>query len=548
METETIAKENLLGAGRSGQVYFVAAPDRPIARKIFQSHGLTKLVHYLFWGVPNPYIWNEDAIQCAYYRRKLLAKLVSCWFGDKLKVADAIAIDWNAKFQAYQLDAEFVSGRSVALCQPFTQRRRRELPVLTHQIMRPLQQHLIASGFDGLVWQAGKGNPVALNNFLLTDVEPSATQDIHLYQFVWIDLESGVPALFPLNILTLFSFYLPKAFQHRHPLFDDVDTIKLKRYITEHRATIVERLGQPQYAAIENYTDRLAQHQTAWKTMRGVEQSIQYQLKTGKLSQQQADWYTRHLLAWYGREAIRAVKKIAHKLLFLVIKLPLRLGQRLRRIPYLNLLKHAWKTLTSQRYRLTVVRNSIHNRINVWQERQQLTDAEANFLIDRLQQERSSHYLVDLSVYLAIKVIILLFEISVLPLLLAKGIINEVTFGLFFFIDGPIFRSVYTIYRMIQSAIAGCEIPWVAFLVGLIPLIGNLGYACQVIYSTAGKQAKVARFIVYDTLTRLGTKIPIWGGKDTLTEHTFNRSAYWLIRRLETLFGHKQRQRSRPIN
>ncbi|WP_316436254.1 hypothetical protein [Leptolyngbya sp. NK1-12] len=547
MKTETVSDGTLLGAGRSGQVYLVESNDIAIARKIFQSDGLTKLVHYVFFGVPNSYIWNEGAIRCAYYRRKLLAELVQFWFGDRLRVADAIATAWNESFKAYQLDTEYVQGRSIALCQPFTYRRRRELPVLTRQIMRPLQQRLMEAGFDGLVWQAGKGNPVALNNFLLTNVEPSQINDIYNYQFVWIDLESGVPALFPLNILTLFSFYIPKAIQYRHALFDDVDICRLKRYIANHRDAIIEQLGQQRYEAIAENIAHLAQHQRDWKTTKGIEQSIQYQLKKGKLTPQQADWYANHPMQWYGRELFRVAKKVGYKLTTLPVILLTKLLNKLKQIQYRQVLLNTWKALTSQRYRLTMVRNSIQERVKIWKDRKQLTDEEADFLSQRLQQERSSSYLVDLSVYLAIKVIILLFEISVLPLLFGMGVINEVAFGLFFVIDGPILRSIYTLYRMIQAVIAGFEIPWVAFLIGLIPFIGNVAYACQVIYSTAGKKAKVARFIVYDTFTRLGTKIPIWGGADTFTEHALNRCAYWLIRRLETLFGHNKR-RSQPHN
>ena len=33
--------------------------------------------------------------------------------------------------------------------------------------MPALRSHLEFAGFDGLLWQAGHGNPVALNNFLL---------------------------------------------------------------------------------------------------------------------------------------------------------------------------------------------------------------------------------------------------------------------------------------------------------------------------------------------------------------------------------------------
>ncbi|GAX36677.1 hypothetical protein NIES3585_27130 [Nodularia sp. NIES-3585] len=44
-------------------------------------------------------------------------------------------------------------------------------------------------------------------------------------------------------------------------------------------------------------------------------------------------------------------------------------------------------------------------------------------------------------------------------------------------------------------------------------------------YSATGKRSKLAQFIVYDFFTRLGTKIPAWGGEDTLTEHFFNNCA-----------------------
>jgi hypothetical protein len=139
-----------------------------------------------------------------------------------LKVADAIAIEWNEEHKAYQFDTEFIQGRHVALRQPCNRERTDELPALVRGIMLPLQKRLLEEGLDGLIWQAGKGTPNALNNFLLVNDTPEQ------YSFVWIDLESGVPALFPLNPLTLFSFYIPKSIQYKRALFDDVNPNKLK--------------------------------------------------------------------------------------------------------------------------------------------------------------------------------------------------------------------------------------------------------------------------------------------------------------------------------
>jgi hypothetical protein len=111
------------------------------------------------------------------------------------------------------------------LRQPFSRERLGELPALVHGIMMPLQNKLIQAGFDGLVWQAGKGTPTALNNFLLTSDTPDK------YIFVWKNFKSGVPALFPLNLLTMVSFYLAKSIQYVRALFDDVNSSKLKQYV-----------------------------------------------------------------------------------------------------------------------------------------------------------------------------------------------------------------------------------------------------------------------------------------------------------------------------
>ncbi|MDZ4875769.1 MAG: hypothetical protein CLLPBCKN_005189 [Chroococcidiopsis cubana SAG 39.79] len=78
-----------------------------------------------------------------------------------------LSTKWNQEFKAYQIDTEFIKGRHVSLLQPCSRERAIELPTLVRGIMLPLQNKLIEAGLDGLVWQAGKGTPTALNNFLL---------------------------------------------------------------------------------------------------------------------------------------------------------------------------------------------------------------------------------------------------------------------------------------------------------------------------------------------------------------------------------------------
>ncbi|MFN6514983.1 MAG: hypothetical protein RMY29_010830 [Nostoc sp. CreGUA01] len=103
----------LLGAGRSGQVFLVANQEVLLARKIFYTNKITSIIHYFLFGSPNPYVWNKDAIKCAFFRRQILSELVQFWFDDNLKVAEAIATSWNQDLKAYQMDTKFLSGRHI---------------------------------------------------------------------------------------------------------------------------------------------------------------------------------------------------------------------------------------------------------------------------------------------------------------------------------------------------------------------------------------------------------------------------------------------------
>ena len=172
-----------LGRGRSGVVYRSRDESgRDIARKVFGAGGLTKVVQYVFLGAPNPYMWNEPAVRCAVLRRRILAVLVDYWFGAKLRVARAYDYDWNTNHRAYEMRCELIDGRHVALHHSYTLPGDTELQDATRHIMKPLQARLAEAGFDGLVWQAGRGNPVALNNFMCEGSDGDGG-----YRWVWID-------------------------------------------------------------------------------------------------------------------------------------------------------------------------------------------------------------------------------------------------------------------------------------------------------------------------------------------------------------------------
>lgn len=501
----------LLGAGRSGRVYRLAREaDAPlqgqaaepgstarkssssIARKIFFGEPATNLVHTVCFGAPNPYMWNADAVACAYYRRQLLATLVGVWFGDRLRVAKAMAMGWDDSTRSYFLDTEFVAGRPVALCHPFRPTDG-EVADQVHQIMEPLQGHLRESGFDGLLWQVGKGNPSALNNLLLTE-SGRDTADGRC-RFAWIDLESGVPALFPLNPVALVQFYLPQAIRRGQPMFDDVDIPQLQRYLTAQQAVLTAAVGPTTYQQLVDQTQQLAHHQTRWKTLGRTVANLRYQVQKGCLSPAQAEAAQDDPWRWYAGEALRYTRRGLYAAL---VQGPQRLWQRLRRTDLSRLLWATWGATWSHRYRLYLTRRYLARRIRAWEQRGQLAPAQAETLLHSLRTEHSHGYLADFCVHLGLKLPIKLLKVTLLPLLFGLGLINGWWLALGLAAGGMAVRQTYTVGRMAIAAAHRQPIPWVALGVGFIPFLSTGAFPCQLVYDASqSRQSTVAQFILY---------------------------------------------------
>lgn len=499
-----------LGRGRSGFVYLgLDEAGNRLACKVFDSRSLTKLVQIAFLGSPNPYCWNEDAVRCALLRRRVLADLVEHWFGDRLKVAAGRAFVWNQEHAAFELRTEFSHGSPVPLHHPLRVRGEGLLKELTSEVMRPLQDHLVQSGFDGSVWQAGKGNPVALNNFLYERNGEGG-------QWVWIDLESGVPALFPANPLSLL-YYLPRSFQIGRPLFDDVNAQRLLDYISKNQKALAASLGAERMSRLQEDVVALREHQVLWKSLPLHWRSIGYRLARGQISEKQAAHYRKARWRWVGREITRC----AWGGLKSLTKLPGAIARVLGRIDWIGIPRFFARVAVSQRFRGHLARMYVGRRIRAWHKRGQLSPRASRHLRDRLRREESSAYLSDFGMHIAIKPLVKAIEFWVLPMMWGVGLIDSGMLALFMLTGGAAVRTLYTGGRLLQAARAGREKPWVALGVGLFPVVGNFAYPMQIIYSSTEKD--VAHFILYDGGARVGCLLPIWGGKDTRTEHFFNR-------------------------
>ena len=115
-------------------------------------------------------MWNQDAVECAKIRRNILNLLVPVWTASEVEVAGARAVVWNRAQVTYELQTRFVRGRAASLDHSLRTDQDDEAVNLWRRTMPALRTHLESAGFDGLLWQAGIGNPVALNNFLLEPV------------------------------------------------------------------------------------------------------------------------------------------------------------------------------------------------------------------------------------------------------------------------------------------------------------------------------------------------------------------------------------------
>lgn len=494
-----------LGRGRSGVVYVSHESEGfPVARKVFGSSGLTKVVQCILLGAPNPYIWNEDAIRCAHLRREILAKLVQCWFGDELYVARSRGWAWNSEARAFELRTQLVDGRAPDLRHPLREREPDNAHTLNTVILPKLQRLLIESGFDGMVWQAGKGNPVALNNFLL-----EVTEDGGAPRWAWIDLESGVPALAPLSPVALLGFYVPCSVRFRRPLFDDVDADRLRAYVNAHelRRELIDEVEELDF------------RQKRWKTLPRVARSVGYREARGDLSEERAAWYRTRPGRWYLRECGRAVRRLPG----VIGRRAKRAFARLAAIPWRSAPRSVVQFLWSQTHRADLARRYTEQRIDAWLERRQLSSNDARFLKSHLDQEDSATFATDFCIHIAIKPFVKGFEYWVCPLLYALGFLSEGWLALAMLTAGPVARSLYTGGRIVQNTMQGKERPWTALAVGTVPVVGNFAFPIQFLRSSRTEEDELARFLLYDGFARVGAQIPIWGGQDTLTEHALNR-------------------------
>ncbi len=530
----TIAADHsrYLGSGRSAQVFLEAADasdEKRMVRKVFVGEPVSRAVLYVLTGSANPYTWCEAAIEAAILRRAILVRLVGYWFGEGLRIPVTGGYAWNAECLAFEMRAEFIRGRHVPLV-GMDENADDVLDDLLRKIMRPLQRHLRGSGFDGLVWQAGLGNPVAIANFMHVEGgdktgekkgEGTGEGTGEGGGWVWIDMESGVPALFAMNPLATLGFYLPKSMAHGGALFDDVDIERMGIYLEANRERLKTALGEEGWGALQRDVEALDDAQGRWKSLPRHVKGIEYALSQEKLSAEEAARYTRNPIAWYGRMFLQGCRKGMQLAGGGLHWLGRMLGYRRLRWAVLWMLAF----LFTQRFRVSWSRRLVGRRLRSWRERKMLTADAARELRAELRSSEASVYIGDFGVHFWIKPFVKVTQWVVFPALVAAGWVDLVTAGLVIAAGGAVARTLYTLGRVVQCWLTGQRRPWVALGVGILPMAGNAAFPAELVYCStgAGGAGRLARFIVLDTFAAVGRAVPIWGGADSLLEHRCNR-------------------------
>jgi len=522
-----------IGKGRSANVYMgLDEEGQRVVHKIFTPDSLSKLVFILIDGAANPYGWNEDAIQSAVARRSILTLLVKCWFSDRLTLPKTYGSSWNKEAHANEMICEFIDGYHLPLRGPDNYEADLALRTLTREIMVPLQKHLEEAGFDGMLWQAGRGNPVAASNFMLRDHHGPGPQ------WVWIDLESGVPALFAINPADQLTFYLPACSRYRRALFDDTNIVKLRGYLETHREEIEGVHGSGSVKEILAQVDKLEYHQVRWKSLPRHYRSIESYRVQGTISDSEAGWYQKRPLRWYSRLLARGSVKLTRRVIN-----RLKSGcLRIMRFNYPKLCTGLWRFVSSQMYRTLLSRSYVAKRIEEWEGRKILNPSMIAKLRETLIHDESSEYITDFGVHLMIKPFMKFLQWWIFPFLFMVGAVNEVVLAAVLIGGGSLGRTIYTLGRMTQAVLRRQQLPWVALGLGVFPVLGNIAYPAELVKCGARNTGILARFIIFDFFAGIGRMIPIWGGPDTLTEHYFNRLPVHLFTCYQKIFWSRSSQ------
>jgi hypothetical protein len=518
------------------------------AEKVFDSkRSLSQLLRdasYAFcFQAPFPYGASRSATAAALYRRKVLRDLSEFWFGRPL-VADAFYIRRNGAGGGYILGTQYVSGHGPRpgrfnprllreLFLRLTRRLRRsahngspkpirssvwEIDEATAQLDR-FKERFRESGFAGSEWQVDKTLSVPTSNLLR-----NGSRDWTL-----VDLESGLPAL------ASFRYILPAIRLRTFPMFDDVNFAKLRDYLAANQAGLIAKLGRPRFQRLLHNAHQLEHHSTMWKTSEPavlrnrsrllvdprVRQRVRSELVDswrgrGRISGRTAERLLRSNLLFAGYLGFSTLTAIALGLLTLAQSIGGMIVNLLSGLAFAG--RFVLGAFFNEEYLRRTAISHVDRELSGWRELGRLSDSEVNELRREMESPAAVEYMKGLTVHVVLKLadppfvgnlaIVWLAIYFELPQLLASMFIS------------PALRTIYTCYRALKNWRKRISYRN-ALLIGMLPQVGVLAYSMQM----AGVHPKLSRFLVLSQAARFGSRIPLFGGTNSILEHMCMRVA-----------------------
>jgi hypothetical protein len=571
-----LERVKILGYGRGARVDLVRdrRTNRLVAEKLFGygrglSSWITNLLYWLAYQTPFAYRATANAVWAAYYRRKAIRLFTEYWFGVPC-IADAFYLRWDAGASAFVLGTEYIAGRSPQVGRPDPYLLQRWLGVKSLP-PRPVQEidalvgfmdrlraHLGESGFIGAQWQVDRRTLVATANFVHNGE-----------RWIGLDLESGVPAV-------TIPHYLREGLRlGRFPLFDDTDFARLRSYIEAHARTLTACLGPAKACYLRRVIRELERHERLWKRgevallrepwrwfradgRREIRRQTEDRwLLTGVIDRESGplleasarrflrQWlfggvvrHTRHwarlicdtqyrasvagpyVAAWMaagriqpglGERLLACPRVLPLGMLVIWAALPLPLVRFVRDPRYRALaLRHAWSAVVDGGYQLSLAEHFIGHRIQELEAEGRLTAADLQVLRQALANPSAQEYVRGFGVHLAIKA--LLPSALLDPLFVGTAVAAGTLYPLALLFIRSLAITVYTLTRWLKRPDLRFG---TALSIGLVPKLSVLAYPVQLLTV----HPELACFLVRDLAAQLAERLPIYGGRHTLTEH-----------------------------
>jgi hypothetical protein len=194
--------------------------DHDLAHKVYHPKRYVRLLYWLAFQAPFPYVENHAALEAARQRRIIVDLLARYWFGHDL-VADVVDVQ-DLPSGGHDFITELVRGN-----EPPHKRK-------VWRFLKTLDEKFLEAGLP--TWQVTPYNPHAITNFIET---PAGTYRI-------IDLESSLVAfLYPVTAI-------PRLIRAGiFPSFDDVDVQRLRTYVVKNSLGLQAALSEGYGALVE---------------------------------------------------------------------------------------------------------------------------------------------------------------------------------------------------------------------------------------------------------------------------------------------------------